>query len=148
MENSIDGYHARLHPRHLLQVPGLASAPTCAGGVSGRGVDLGNGHAVMEYVAPWGRPIAKWEPLFGEDARTNRPAAGRPGRRHGEERAQPMADINRNLLIYPNLIINDIMAVTVRTFIRRRPTPSTSPPGSWRPATSWPRCASGGWTAS
>ena len=27
-----------------------------------------------------------------------------------------MAEVNRNLLIYPNLIINDIMAVTVRTF--------------------------------
>ena len=33
-----------------------------------------------------------------------------------------MADVNRNLLIYPNLIINDIMAITVRTFIRPRPT--------------------------
>jgi p-cumate 2,3-dioxygenase subunit alpha len=27
-----------------------------------------------------------------------------------------MAEVNRNLLIYPNLIINDIMAVTVRNF--------------------------------
>ena len=28
-----------------------------------------------------------------------------------------MTQTNRNLLIYPNLIINDIMAVTVRTFM-------------------------------
>jgi phenylpropionate dioxygenase-like ring-hydroxylating dioxygenase large terminal subunit len=34
-----------------------------------------------------------------------------------------MSDFNRNLLIYPNLIINDIMAVTVRTFM---PTSATS----------------------
>jgi hypothetical protein len=30
--------------------------------------DLGNGRAVLEYLAPWGRPIAKWEPLFGPAA--------------------------------------------------------------------------------
>ena len=36
--------------------------------------------------------------------------------RHGEQRAHTMAEVNRNMLIYPNLIINDIMAVTVRTF--------------------------------
>ena len=36
--------------------------------------------------------------------------------RHGEERTRRMADTNRNLLIYPNLVVNDIMAVTVRTF--------------------------------
>ena len=32
-----------------------------------------------------------------------------------------MADVNRNLLIYPNLVINDIMAVTVRTFMPAAP---------------------------
>ena len=32
-----------------------------------------------------------------------------------------MADINRNLLIYPNLVVNDIMAVTVRTFMPSAP---------------------------
>jgi phenylpropionate dioxygenase-like ring-hydroxylating dioxygenase large terminal subunit len=34
-----------------------------------------------------------------------------------------MCDLNRNMLIYPNLIINDIMAVTVRTFM---PTSATA----------------------
>ena len=32
-----------------------------------------------------------------------------------------MADVNRNLLIYPNLVVNDIMAVTVRTFMPSAP---------------------------
>jgi p-cumate 2,3-dioxygenase alpha subunit len=36
--------------------------------------------------------------------------------RHGEERGMRMAGTIRNLLIYPNLIINDIMAITVRQF--------------------------------
>jgi p-cumate 2,3-dioxygenase alpha subunit len=34
----------------------------------------------------------------------------------GEERAHRMATKSRNLLIFPNLVINDIMSVTVRTF--------------------------------
>jgi p-cumate 2,3-dioxygenase alpha subunit len=32
-----------------------------------------------------------------------------------------MTQMNRNLLIFPNLIINDIMAITVRTFFPRTP---------------------------
>ena len=118
-------------------------------GVSGRAADLGNGHAVIEYSSPWGRPVAKWEPLFGEDARTeiDRLRADLVAR-HGEQRARTMAEVNRNLLIYPNLIINDIMAVTVRTFYPPAPTPSTSPRGNWRPSTNCPPCASAGSTAS
>ena len=36
--------------------------------------------------------------------------------RVGEEKAQRIATRNRNLLIFPNLVINDIMAITIRTF--------------------------------
>jgi p-cumate 2,3-dioxygenase alpha subunit len=32
-----------------------------------------------------------------------------------------MADTNRNMLIFPNLVVNDIMAVTVRTFMPSAP---------------------------
>ena len=32
-----------------------------------------------------------------------------------------MADTNRNLLIFPNLVVNDIMSVTVRTFMPSAP---------------------------
>ena len=35
---------------------------------------------------------------------------------YGEERAMRMATSARNLLIFPNLVINDIMSVTLRTF--------------------------------
>jgi p-cumate 2,3-dioxygenase alpha subunit len=116
VENSIDGYHAE--STHDTYFKYLVSIGTdLRGGVSGRAIDLGNGHAVIEYSSPWGRPVAKWEPLFGEDARTeiDRLRADLVSR-HGEERAHTMAEVNRNMLIYPNLIINDIMAVTVRTF--------------------------------
>lgn len=117
VENSIDGYHAATtHASYLDYLKGtagsLASAP-----LSGVGRDLGNGHAVIEYTAPWGRPIGQWIPAWGEQGKADieRIVAGLT-QRFGEERAQRIALNNRNLLIFPNLIINDIMAITVRTF--------------------------------
>ncbi len=116
-ENSIDGYHAvPTHDTYFKYLTALGTS--LAGGVGGTAVGLGNGHAVLEYRAPWGRPVAKWEPLFGEDAREeiDRLRADLV-EQHGEARAARMADTNRNLLIYPNLVVNDIMAITVRTFM-------------------------------
>jgi p-cumate 2,3-dioxygenase alpha subunit len=77
---------------------------------------------VIEYSVPWGRPVAKWEPLFGQAAREeiDRLRADLIGR-FGERRALRMAESNRNLLIYPNLVVNDVMAVTVRTFMPSAP---------------------------
>src|SRR5207245_5356043 len=34
----------------------------------------------------------------------------------GEARGHTIADLSRNLLVFPNLVINDIMGITVRTF--------------------------------
>ncbi len=117
VENSIDGYHAAMtHATYMDYLKSTAGA-LAASGVAGAGVDLGNGHAVIEYSAPWGRPIGQWVPLWGEATKADieRIIAGLT-ERHGEERAKRIALKNRNLLIFPNLIINDIMAITVRTF--------------------------------
>ena len=124
-ENSVDGYHGLpTHETYFKYVAGIEkraaeemgtqlSSPK---GVVGRAFDLGNGHAVVEYEAPWGRPIAKWSPLFGLEAKPEVEAIRQRLReRHGEERARRMVDMNRNMLIFPNLVINDIMAVVVRT---------------------------------
>lgn len=121
VENSIDGYHAG--PTHKTYLEYLASLGTdMSMGVDGVGKSLGNGHGVIEYRGPWGRPIAKWEKLYGEAAREDIARQRlQLVERYGESRAARMADHNRNLLIYPNLIINDIMAVTVRTFTPLRP---------------------------
>ena len=76
---------------------------------------MGNGHCVSENIARSGRPIAHWHPLFGEEARE--PLARvrrRLVEKYGEERAYRMADTSRNLLIYPNLIILDFVAITIR----------------------------------
>lgn len=130
VENSIDGYHAQsTHDTYFKYLVSIGTDLT--GGVDGRAVSLGNGHAVIEYSAPWGRPVAKWEPLFGDEAREeiDRLRADLVDR-YGAERAHTMAEVNRNLLIYPNLIINDIMAVTVRTLFS--PTPDRVDVTAWQ----------------
>lgn len=132
VENSIDGYHATsVHQTYLKYLTTLGT--DLAGGVHGSPRDLGNGHAVLQYRAPWGRPIAKWEPLFGVQAKGELEARrAELVAQHGEERAVMMSEINRNMLIYPNLVINDIMAVTVRTFM---PTsPASMPVTAWEVA--------------
>jgi len=84
--------------------------------------DLGKGHAVLEYKAPWGRPVAQWIPSWGEDGKRelSRLYDGLV-RRFGKQRADRIATYNRNLFIFPNLVINDIMAVTVRTYYPAAP---------------------------
>jgi p-cumate 2,3-dioxygenase alpha subunit len=121
VENSIDGYHAA--PLHSTYFQYLVSLGTdISGGITGVGRDLGNGHAVAEGEAPWGRPIASWEPSFGEEAKVEIERIRTDlVDRHGEALAHRMSKTSRNLLIYPNLIINDIMAVTVRTFMPSAP---------------------------
>ena len=121
-ENSIDGYHAlTTHASYLDYLKnmagGLAPIP-----LSGRSFDLGNGHAVLEYKAPWGRPIAQWVPMFGEQGKLEMEAIySRLVARLGEDRARRISTHNRNLLIFPNLVINDIMAITIRTFYPEAP---------------------------
>lgn len=117
VENSIDGYHASTtHASYLDYLKGsvgsLAPVP-----LVGYGRDLGNGHAVIEYSAPWGRPVGQWISAWGEQGKADiQKIVDGLTERFGAERAQRIALQNRNLLIFPNLIINDIMAITVRTF--------------------------------
>lgn len=118
VENSYDGYHAQVaHARYMkyLATSGAVGLPIGAHYNAVR--DLGNGHACIEYSAPWGRPIAHWVPAFGERARTEiAEIRARLEARLGAERAHRIATTSRNLGIFPNLVINDIMAITVRTF--------------------------------
>ncbi len=119
VENSIDGYHAPVtHQRYfgfLTEVgidPGVLQRRRL-----GRGKSLGNGHAVIEFQPVGGRPIADWAPWFGEATKAELEAIRqRLEERFGSERAYKLTQVSRNLLIFPNLIINDIAAITVRTF--------------------------------
>ena len=116
VENSVDGYHAlTTHATYFVFLKDMGT--DLSAGVSGTARDLGNGHTVIEYKAPWGRPIAHWEPIWGEDAREEIAEIHRGlVERFGPEKAHRMAETNRNMLIFPNLIVNDIMAITIRTF--------------------------------
>jgi p-cumate 2,3-dioxygenase subunit alpha len=119
VENSIDGYHGLpTHQRYmsfLAEIGGMdLSTVTRLKGVA---KSLGNGHSVIEYEPPWGRLVAKWAPYFGEAKKEQLAAIQqRLEERHGKDWAYRVAQTSRNLQIFPNLIINDIMAVTVRTF--------------------------------
>ena len=116
MENSLDGYHA--FPTHKTYFDYVLSQwPEMPKSVEGNARALGNGHTVMEYGAVFGRPVAMWTPLFSEDTREEiARTRGRLVQLYGEERARRMSETGRNLFIYPNLVINDIMAITIRYF--------------------------------
>lgn len=116
-ENSYDGYHAATNHATYLDYLRNTNGGLANVALSGEGRDLGNGHAVVEYKAPWGRPVAQWIPMWGEQGQAEIDATyARLVDRHGKERADRIATRNRNLVIFPNLVINDIMAVTIRTF--------------------------------
>ncbi|MPZ22867.1 MAG: hypothetical protein GEU28_04870, partial [Dehalococcoidia bacterium] len=114
----MDGYHGiPTHQTYWDYIADQGLDMSTDYGVEGRGYSLGNGHCAFEGPAPYGRPIAIWHPLFGEEAKPEIEATrARLIARHGERRAMRMAGTIRNLLIFPNLFINDIMAVTVRQF--------------------------------
>jgi p-cumate 2,3-dioxygenase alpha subunit len=119
VENSIDGYHAATtHHRYFefLNQAGLSQEALRRRG-PGMGQALGNGHAVIVTEPLGGRPIARWAPWFGDARRAEFAALQQQFvERFGPERAHRITQTSRNLLIFPNLIINDIMAITVRTF--------------------------------
>jgi p-cumate 2,3-dioxygenase alpha subunit len=116
VENSLDGYHTpTVHATYFDFVHDTGGGQRKDAIETGRGYDLGNGHAVIETRAPWARPIAYWEPFFGEESRAEiEETLAQLIARSGEERGTRMADTFRNLLIFPNLIINDVAAITIR----------------------------------
>ena len=123
VENSFDDYHLlTTHSTWLnyLKNAGVEMKRPERGQLlpsHGKGIDLGNGHATTDNVNFRGRPVAKWIPVYGEAAK---PAIERAREelvtRLGDARAARVADTNRNLIIFPNLLIADGSSVTIRTF--------------------------------
>jgi p-cumate 2,3-dioxygenase subunit alpha len=125
VENSYDGYHGLpTHQRYMqfLAETGVDFKSDSLNRGTPKALDLGNGHAVIEYDSPWGRPIAKWVPPFGEQRKAHFEEIRRKfEQRFGPERARRICETSRNLGIFPNLVINDIMSITVRTFFPSSP---------------------------
>lgn len=122
VENSNDGYHAAT--THASYLDYVAKTHVMGNNVALKGVgrELGNGHAVVEYTAPWGRPIANWIPIWGEEGKREMDRIhAELVERHGQDKADRIAFKNRNILIFPNLVVNDIMSLTVRTFYPLKP---------------------------
>ncbi|MPZ35028.1 MAG: Rieske 2Fe-2S domain-containing protein [Rhodospirillales bacterium] len=124
-ENSADGYHGV--PTHSTYFDYLRSRDsTNFATMNSRGwvKNLGNGHAVSESIGllPWGRPYARWVPGWGEAAKVEVEALNKEiMERLGPERGNVVANGDRNLLIFPNLVVNDVMATTIRTFYPVKP---------------------------
>tara|TARA_B100000686_G_C16777962_1_gene969831 strand:- start:813 stop:2111 length:1299 start_codon:yes stop_codon:yes gene_type:complete len=122
VENSFDDYH--LHSTHSTWLEYMKDAGVDTKVPKGlllpkRGIgkDLGNGNAVIDNVNFRGRPVASWISIYGEGAKPAIEAARKElSARLGEERAERVANTNRNLFIFPNLMINDGSSVTIRTF--------------------------------
>jgi phenylpropionate dioxygenase-like ring-hydroxylating dioxygenase large terminal subunit len=119
VENAVDDYHVRTtHQRFLQYLEDTRQLdPSAPRDLVGVARDLGNGHAAVEREAPWARPIAKWSPIFGESRRAEFAKIQRRfAERFGDERARRITLLNRNLNIFPNLSVNDIMGVVIRTY--------------------------------
>jgi phenylpropionate dioxygenase-like ring-hydroxylating dioxygenase large terminal subunit len=117
VENGLDGYH--ILPVHTTYFEYLekteGSRPSPNLGSLDEGVDLGNGHAALRLRGPWARPVARWTPALGEQNRDRLEAAyAALVRKHGPERADVIGRTDRVVLIFPNLIILDLMGVVVR----------------------------------
>ena len=122
VENSFDDYHlSSTHATWLDYMRDAGVKMSQPKGLllpsKGIGRDLGNGHAVVDNVNFRGRPVARWISIYGEDAKAEIEDIRRElVERLGEARAKRVADTNRNLVVFPNLVINDGSSVTIRTF--------------------------------
>jgi p-cumate 2,3-dioxygenase alpha subunit len=122
VENSVDDYHlVSTHSTWLGYMRNSGVNVTPAKGhllpTRGLGKDLGNGHLATDNPNFRGRPVAKWISVYGEEAKADIDAIRKElVERLGEARAARVADTNRNLCIFPNLVINDGSSVTVRNF--------------------------------
>jgi phenylpropionate dioxygenase-like ring-hydroxylating dioxygenase large terminal subunit len=123
VENSFDDYHLlSTHSTWLdyLKNSGVEMRRPDKGHLlpaHGVGKDLGNGHGVVDNVNFRGRPVARWIPIYGEAAKPElEKIRAELVARLGQARATRVADTNRNLIVFPNLVLNDGSSVTIRTF--------------------------------
>jgi p-cumate 2,3-dioxygenase alpha subunit len=111
VENSIDGYHAMsTHNRYFRQyLPDIGMEGVSWGGTTDtHGVALGNGHSVTE------KPVRQ-TPLSGTAKEELVGIRAELDEKFGKKRASWIADVDRNLFIFPNLILISMWR-TVRTF--------------------------------
>jgi p-cumate 2,3-dioxygenase alpha subunit len=124
VENSYDAYHGpALHQSYFEFLDTRVAASNSAATQSGFGLGLGNGHGVFEIKLVSGRAVAQWIPPFGEEARGKIEIKKADlVSRLGAERAERVGQRQRNTIIFPNLVVNDNLAISVRTVYPQSPT--------------------------
>ena len=117
VENVLDTYHVLpVHQTYFQYLAGRGGGVKYHGRRDGTARALGSGHAVAELEASYARPVARWDPTFGEESRPEIEAIrARLVALHGEGRAYRMADTIRLTLTFPNFILADIAALTIRS---------------------------------
>jgi len=126
-ENSYDGYHApETHRTYFEFLSDRLKASGEAEKVSammadypggGKGAGLGMGHGYFEAWVPNGKPVASWIPPWGPEAKAEIDRIrARLAQKFGKERMKRICDHQKNLIIFPNLVINDHVSITVRVF--------------------------------
>jgi p-cumate 2,3-dioxygenase alpha subunit len=129
MENSYDAYHGpSLHSTYFeflgqrIAAQGAAATQDIAATQTGFGCGLGQGHGVFELNLLSGRPVAQWIPPFGAEAKPKIEAIKQQlVEKFGLERANRIAERQRNLIIFPNLVVNDNLGISVRTVFPKSP---------------------------
>lgn len=113
VENAMDGYH--FAPTHNTFVGYLRETGFHVTDDDQYAYDLGQGHSMLILTGHNGRLGMIWEPRFGE-AEKERTRINREdmARRLGEERANQVGDASRILFVFPNLLLFDLEALTIR----------------------------------
>ena len=124
IENSADGYHLKTVHQTYLEFLVDKYSGTKDGNVlskmanyeeSGRAQALGNGHYVLSSNVPTGRPVGYWIEEWGPEIKKEIDAnRQRLTDKLGREKADYICDMQKNAVIFPNLVINDILALTIR----------------------------------
>ena len=113
VENAMDGYH--FMPTHATFVEYLKSSGFATSDEGGTVENLGNGHSVMTLSGHSGRVGLDWEPRFGEAERVRiDEVRAELAARLGEDRASRIADHSRIFFVFPNLLMFDIEALSIR----------------------------------
>jgi p-cumate 2,3-dioxygenase alpha subunit len=124
VENSYDSYHApETHSSYFTFLRKGLPEGKLPGPRPSAALNYGRGHAGVESEAPWARPVARWIPRFGEEAKQElEDIKAEIIARVGAERAERVFNRDRNSVIFPNFVFNDNVGLLIRTFYPRSPT--------------------------
>ena len=118
-ENGVDGYHATLHASYMEFLVNIDELDLSKGALTDALEvplrDLGNGHTLTEYRGPWSRPVARGLPKWSKEAQeAAAEVQAKLEKIHGKEYAHVLCNDEFNMLIFPNLAVNDHFSTNVR----------------------------------